>query len=274
MEAKDYGEFAQKWSVAHEVMPFGKVLSKAAMETCFGALGAFPIQLVIRAIDKHIAFGTQAPQPSDIVAILTQSNQRPTPNEAWGMIEKPLGINHEVSAVLSDEMMKAWSMVEDDYFRDPIGARMSFLAIYESECKKNAHLPIRWKFYEGFGQSETPTQKTKVIQRGIDEGKLLAADFTEKLARLAPPKIESLVMLENHAKKGEPSEAKRKALEAMQALWASNEQEAKNAKNALLKSHQEWTVEKAQEYQKLIQQQDELDKQKNQNNQNNQPPQI
>jgi hypothetical protein len=269
MEAKDYGAFAQKWSVAHEVMPFGKVLSKAAMETCFGALGAFPIQLVIRAIDKHIAFGTQAPQPSDIVAILTQSNQRPTANEAWGMIEKPLGVNHEVSAVLSDEMVKAWSMVEDDYFRDAIGARMSFLAIYESECKKNAHLPIRWKFYEGFGQSETNTQKAKVIQRGIDEGKLLASDFSAKLIALQPPKVESLKQLENLAKKGQPSEAKRKALEAMQALWAANDIEAKAAKNALLKSHQEWTVEKAQEYQKLIQKQDELNKKNNHNHKGN-----
>jgi hypothetical protein len=268
MEHKDFKDFVDAWVDANEMAANKSTPSDRVIRKAFEMLSPFSIYLVTRAINQHTATNRFAPTVADIADLLTVSNKRPTPNEAWGMIEKPLGINHEVSAVLSDEMVKAWSMVEDDYFRDPIGARMSFLAIYESECKKNAHLPIRWKFYEGFGQSETNSQKEKVIQRGINEGKLLAADFTEKLALLAPPKIESLVMLENHAKKGEPSEAKRKALEAMEALWAANEVEAKAAKNALLKSHQEWTVEKAQEYQKLIQQQDELDKK------NNQPPQI
>lgn len=148
MEPHEINDFIKSFALAHEIMPNGRVFSIEAGQAIFNILSPYPLEIVKKAINHHIATAQFAPQPSDIVALLNTGNKHLSPAEAWAIVPK----SEFESGVITDEMLRAWCIVSDLYeAKKHYAAEKAFLSAYarivtESELLKK---PIAWKLTKG-----------------------------------------------------------------------------------------------------------------------------
>lgn len=184
MQDFEIKEFSQAWVLAHEIMPNGRVFSREAMLAIFGILSPYPLEIIKQAINSHIATAQFAPQPSDIVKIITTGTggNRPSADEAWNDLPK----NEEMPCVWTDEMAQAWGLVASNYYGgDKIGARMGFKACYERLCEeaKLFGKPVKWSFSHGSEKS----YYAPVIEKAVAQGRLSEQTANEILEFLPVP---------------------------------------------------------------------------------------
>jgi hypothetical protein len=184
MNANDFAEFVEVWNVAQEMMPFGKSFSNAAMKVSFKLLAQYPIEHVTTAIYKHIETSDRAPQPSDIIKIITKGTggEHYEPAEAWGRFPKEV---HE-SGIVSVEMFKAWDVAEDLYQRKQyFAAEKAFLAAYTREVSESNMLGMipKWQLSKGTNEA----QLKAVIQEALKRGQLTHEYAQSVLDSLLPP---------------------------------------------------------------------------------------
>lgn len=148
MIASDFNEFVEIWNTAQEMMAFGKQLSNAAMKMSFKLLSGYPFEHVAAAIYKHIETSDRAPQPSDIIKLLTMNDEHLTEDDAWLIVPK----SERESAVWTDEMAEAWSLCSDLYYSgDVYNATRGFKSAYKRIVAKNklTNRPIAWRLTRG-----------------------------------------------------------------------------------------------------------------------------
>jgi hypothetical protein len=184
MQDFEINDFSKAWALAHEIMPNGRVFSLEAMQTIFTILSPYPLEIIKQAINSHMANAQFAPQPSDIVKIITTGTggTRPSADEAWNELPK----NEDAPCVWTEEMAQGWALVADAYYNgDKIGARMGFKACYERLCEeaKLFGKPVKWSFSHGANKSLYPT----VIERAIAQGRLSKQRGDEILLTLPTP---------------------------------------------------------------------------------------
>lgn len=94
---------------------------------------------------------------------------RPGAEEAWAM----LVWDEELTCVLTDEMNLAQGIARQVYYSDKVAARMAFKEAYTRLVAeaRNGKVPVSWWPSLGWDADS----RTDVINRAIDEGKLIAA---------------------------------------------------------------------------------------------------
>ena len=167
MNQTDYPQFAEAFSVSHELQAGGKVLSNAAMFAAFKALSNYPLNLVLSAIDKHIQSARFAVTVADICDLLELGNKRLSAPEAWAEMPK----DDRQCGVISEEMLSAWCVCSDLYDnKQYFAAEKSFLSAYDRACKENELMrkPVKWTFSHGNDKANYQT----VVERATSLGRL------------------------------------------------------------------------------------------------------
>ena len=91
---------------------YEKSVTSNTLSVWFAALQAYPLEAVQAAIQNHITDperGRFAPKPADIIGriVETVSDDRPGPDEAWGLLLRVIRDERE-TGMLTDEMRAGW----------------------------------------------------------------------------------------------------------------------------------------------------------------------
>ena len=182
MNEQDFEAFADAFGAAWD---FHKPLSDRAMASAFAQLSAYPLRVVIAAINAHMLDprrGQYAPKPADIVAQIESGSprlNRLSADEAWAMMPA----SEEDSIVWTDEMAQAFaiasSLLADG---DRIGARMAFKGAYErlSEQNRAAGKPVRWVVSRGWNADNLEA----VVRDAVRLGRISAEQAREHVAAI------------------------------------------------------------------------------------------
>lgn len=166
MKPADFNNFCEAWALAHETMAAGKVLSQNAMSSIFDDFDGFSFAMVDAALKHHRKTSKFAPTAFDIISLLSSTDKRLTPDEAWAMM--PQSENETV--VWTEEMAGAYAVAYDLIVEsDKIAARMAFKGAYERLCNEASLMqkPVSWKVCIGYDKTliEPALQKAVIAGR-------------------------------------------------------------------------------------------------------------
>lgn len=204
MNEHDFEPFADAFGAAWD---FHKPLSDRAMAAAFAQLSAYPLQVVLSAINAHMLDprrGQYAPKPADIVAQIEAGSprlNRLSADEAWAMMPS----SEEDSIVWTDEMAQAFAIASPLLADgDRIGARMAFKGAYERLSEQNRALgkPVTWTVSRGWNADNLES----VVKDAVRLGRLSPEKGREHVSSLEYKQNPGIAMLVNQASEGSNKE--------------------------------------------------------------------
>lgn len=168
MNKSDYKKFSETFGAAWD---FHKPLSERAIAVAFRQLSAYPLAIILGAIDAHMTDsqrGQFPPKPADLIAQIERhvpQQQRLGADEAWALMPT----SEDQSIVWSTEMAEAWAVASpllDD--GDRIGARMAFKGAYERLCEQNRAQgrPVVWELSRGWSGRDVQDVVSEAVRLG------------------------------------------------------------------------------------------------------------
>lgn len=200
MIEQDFEPFADAFGAAWD---FHKPLSDRAMAAAFAQLSAYPLDIVLAAIDSHMLDprrGQYAPKPADIVAQIEAGSprlNRLSADEAWAMMPA----SEEESTVWTDEMAQAFAIASPLLADgDRIGARMAFKGAYErlSEQNRAAGKPVRWVISRGWNADNLES----VVRDAVRLGRITPDQAREHVAAIEYKQNANIGLLVHQAADG------------------------------------------------------------------------
>lgn len=128
---------------------YGREIKGGQASMWWNALREFPAEIVRHHLSQHVKESRFAPTVADIRDRILESDGRPGPEEAWAAAIQ--ASDEAVSIVWTQEMAEAWFRVVDLYSMDRIGARKSFLEIYQDQVRRarGNGVPAQWSLSAG-----------------------------------------------------------------------------------------------------------------------------
>ena len=168
MNKSDYKKFAESFGAAWD---FHKPLSERAIAVAFRQLSAYPLAIILGAIDAHMTDsqrGQFPPKPADLIAQIerhTPQQQRIGADEAWALMPT----SEDQSIVWTTEMAEAWAVASPLLEAgDRIGARMAFKGAYERLCEQNRAQgrPVVWELSRGWSGQDVEDVVREALRLG------------------------------------------------------------------------------------------------------------
>jgi hypothetical protein len=140
----------------------GVKLSEPAMEMIFETLEPYDSNQVAIALSRAMREVRGRLCPADIISRIP--SQRPTANEAWGMIPR----SEAQTTVWTDEMRTAYG-VAYPIIDDPVAARMAFIEAYNRELSRvDPATNPKWSVSIG----RDPAMRKDAIKNAVKMGRL------------------------------------------------------------------------------------------------------
>ncbi|MCP5197679.1 MAG: hypothetical protein H6974_12985 [Gammaproteobacteria bacterium] len=224
---------------------YDKAISPGLLDVWFGALEPYELTDVQAALLAHIADperGGFAPKPADIIRHLPKApgDDRPGPDEAWGMLIRFVGDERE-TGVYSEEMRVAWEACDPILKTgDEVGARMCFLEVYRKAVQQ-ARTPIRWHLSLG----TDPDRRKTALWAAVD-AKRLSVEYASSLLPAPPANLEHVAgLLQSDARDTQdPSQPSLSArLRGLAASVRAKQAEEQHARQAAQQQRREWEAQ-------------------------------
>ncbi|WP_369053419.1 hypothetical protein [Burkholderia gladioli] len=168
MEHHDKQAFVDALRLAHKTAR--QPLPEADVMAVFWAkLKPYPLDLVLRAISRHVDTCEFAPTPAGLLKHLPkESDGRPGPDEAWAIAIR--SADERETVVWTQEIAEAWTIARPVFDGDEIGARMAFKDAYTRICERNRQLGVapQWSVSQGFDAEK----RVAVIAQAVQAGRL------------------------------------------------------------------------------------------------------
>ena len=156
----------------------GLSFTNAAFEQWATTLGAYPPEIVERAVNEWFATQPGMPWPAQINQIVLSYDGRPSPDEAWTMAVQ--AADEHASVLWTDEIAVAWGVAAPSYEpRNSTAARMAFRESYTrlvAEARE-ALRPVAWRVSLGLDVAG----REVAINDGKAKGLLAARDWDHLL---------------------------------------------------------------------------------------------
>ncbi len=167
MNNQDITEFTLMWRTAWESL--GQTPSDSAIAMTYKILLRFELKDIERAIIAHLETSTFAPKPADIIKLISSSDGRPEPDEAWAIALE--WFDERATVIVNDEIAGAMDAARDIYLNgDSVGARMAFKAAYEKALTKARASGERVKWWPSLGQDKRT--HAPAIEQAVIQGRL------------------------------------------------------------------------------------------------------
>lgn len=228
MVEHDFESFADAFGAAWD---FHKPLSDRAMASAFAQLSAYPLQVVLAAINAHMLDprrGQYAPKPADIVAQIEAGSprlNRLSADEAWAMMPS----SEEDSIVWTDEMAQAFAIASPLLADgDRIGARMAFKGAYERLSEQNRAMgrPVTWTVSRGWNADNLES----VVKDAVRLGRLSPEQGREHVASLEYKQNPGMAMLINQASESGNKDSAMEFVMKMKAMLTPDEAQIQAAR--------------------------------------------
>lgn len=228
MVEHDFESFADAFGAAWD---FHKPLSDRAMASAFAQLSAYPLQVVLAAINAHMLDprrGQYAPKPADIVAQIEAGSprlNRLSADEAWAMMPS----SEEDSIVWTDEMAQAFAIASPLLADgDRIGARMAFKGAYERLSEQNRAMgrPVTWNVSRGWNADNLES----VVKDAVRLGRLSPEQGREHVAALEYKQNPGIAMLINQASESGNKDSAMDFVMKMKAMLEPDESQLQEAR--------------------------------------------
>jgi hypothetical protein len=184
METTDKRAFKDALDLAYETVR-QPLPSPAVLQVFWAKLERYPLEMVLRAISRHVDVSEFAPTPAGLLKHLpAEADGRPEVNEAWAIALRSRDESETV--VWTQECAEAFfaaTPVLD--MGDEVGARMAFKDAYTRivETNRACGTPSRW--VKSLGHDAA--RREQVLEEAVRLGLLSLADARTVVPQLAAP---------------------------------------------------------------------------------------
>lgn len=184
METTDKRAFKDALDLAYETVR-QPLPSPAVLQVFWAKLERYPLDMVLRAISRHVDVSEFAPTPAGLLKHLpAESDGRPAADEAWAIALRSR--DERDTVVWTQECAEAFSaalpVLEGG---DEVGARMAFKAAYARVVERNRAAGAKPQWLMSLGHD--PALREAAASDAVRTGRLSIAHVSAVVPALAAP---------------------------------------------------------------------------------------